>query len=182
MKQATRPSLRHQRGVTLIESAIVTTIVALTASVVAPGMDKLKTRQQLTHAAAGFETDVQFARSAAVSRNASLRISFDNRNGATCYVVHTGAAGDCSCDGAGESVCSNSSEVLRSVRYPATSGVTLNANVGSIVFDPAKGTSTPAGTVKFIGRDGIAVHQVVNIMGRVRSCSPGKAVSGFKAC
>jgi type IV fimbrial biogenesis protein FimT len=54
--------------------------------------------------------------------------------------------------------------------------------VPSILFDSAKGTSTPTGTLRLMGKDQRAVHLVVNIMGRVRSCSPDSAVPGYKAC
>jgi hypothetical protein len=30
--------------------------------------------------------------------------------------------------------------------------------------------------------NGMAIHQVTNIMGRVRSCSPAPALSGYRAC
>jgi type IV fimbrial biogenesis protein FimT len=186
MTQATQnrlPRSRRQRGVTLIETAVVTAIIGVAASVVGPGMGRLKSDQQVANAAAEFETAVQQTRSAAVSRNAPLRISFDSRNGASCYIVHTGAAGDCECGSSGSAVCTGEAEALRSVHFGAAAGsLAMNANVRSMVFDPVKGTSTPAGTVKITGINGNAVHQVVNIMGRVRSCSPGKAIQGYKAC
>jgi type IV fimbrial biogenesis protein FimT len=36
--------------------------------------------------------------------------------------------------------------------------------------------------MKVQGRSGAAVHQIVNVMGRVRSCSPEPALPGFRAC
>jgi type IV fimbrial biogenesis protein FimT len=54
--------------------------------------------------------------------------------------------------------------------------------VASVLFDPLHGTSTPAGTWRVIGTGGRAVHHVINVMGRVRSCSPQAAVPGYRAC
>jgi type IV fimbrial biogenesis protein FimT len=185
MKQAT--TLRsqgggRQRGVTLVETMVVTAVVAIVAGAAVPGMGGLKSRQALIGAAAEFETDVQHVRSLAVAGNATLRITFDARDGASCYIVHRGAAGDCECGTAGEAVCRSGAEAQRMVRFPSSGTVALSSNVRSIVFDPVKGTSTPTGTVRFTEPSGAAVHQVINILGRVRSCSPGKAVAGYKAC
>jgi type IV fimbrial biogenesis protein FimT len=61
----------------------------------------------------------------------------------------------------------------------------VQGNVASILFDPLHGTSTPTGTLKIVGDSGRAVHHVVNIMGRVRTCSPvgaAPAVPGFRVC
>jgi type IV fimbrial biogenesis protein FimT len=173
---------RHARGVTLVESMVVTAVVAIVAGTAVPSLGGLKSRQAPIGAAAEFETDVQHTRSLAVAGNAALRITFDARDGASCYIVHRGAASDCECGSAGEAVCRNGAEAQRMVRFPSSGTVTLNANVRSIVFDPVKGTSTPTGTVRFTEPSGAAVHQVNNILGRVRSCSPGKAVAGYKAC
>jgi type IV fimbrial biogenesis protein FimT len=173
---------RPARGVTLVESVVVTAVVAIIAGAAVPGLGGLKSRQSLTNAAAEFETDVQRVRFLVVAGNAPLRISFDARDGASCHIVHRGAATDCECGSTGEAVCRNGAEAQRMVRFPAGGLVTMSANVRSIVFDPVKGTSTPTGTVRFTEASGAAVHQVINVLGRVRSCSPGKAVGGYKAC
>ena len=41
----------------------------------------------------------------AVARNAPLRISFESGAGGSCYVIHTGAANQCSCAADGTAVC-----------------------------------------------------------------------------
>jgi type IV fimbrial biogenesis protein FimT len=97
-------------------------------------------------------------------------------------VIHTGAAGDCPCDNIGVAQCTNGSTALKTVFHPADRSVSVQANVASMRFDPTNGTVTPAGTVRVIAADGRAVHHVVNIMGRVRSCSPGGSAKGYKAC
>ena len=57
----------------------------------------------------------------------------------------------------------------------------MRANVASIAFDPLHGTSTPTGTLRLVDGRGRAVHHVVNVMGRVRSCTPA-GVPGWRAC
>jgi type IV fimbrial biogenesis protein FimT len=174
---------RRLAGLTLIESAVATSIVATAASLVAPALTQVKARHQVISAAAEFETDVHYARSLAVTRNATLRINFGSSTDGACYVIHTGAANArCDCMVEGAARCEGAPEILRSVRIDARNGLQLASNVRTITFDPIDGTSTPAGTVRFTGQDGRALHQVVNIMGRVRSCSPARAIAGYKAC
>jgi len=36
--------------------------------------------------------------------------------------------------------------------------------------------------LRVLGANGRAVHHVVNVMGRVRSCSPLNAMPGYTAC
>jgi type IV fimbrial biogenesis protein FimT len=70
----------------------------------------------------------------------------------------------------------------RSVRFHGGSPVKLSSNSRSVLFDPMKGTSTPTATIQLQARNGAAIHQVLNIMGRVRLCSPAAVMSGYKRC
>ena len=172
----------RQRGVTLIEACIVVAISSVVLGTAVPGMQGLIDARRLGGAAAQLATDVQFVRTEAVVRNRAVRLSFHASADATCYVVHTGAAAQCSCDASGPAVCSDGAEQIKTVRLPAAERVSLQANVGSVLFDPLHGTSTPAGTLRLVGTQGREVHHIINIMGRVRSCTPLGAVAGYRAC
>ena len=176
------PLRRRQNGVTLIESSITLSVVAVVAGMALPSFEQARERRHLEGVAALLETDLQHARSLAVARNEGVRISFQTDNGASCYVVHTGDAGDCTCSDDGAAVCRAGAEALRSVRYGAQTPVTLASNSRSVLFDPVKGTVTPTATIRVTASGGAAIHQVVNIMGRVRSCSPAPALPGYKPC
>lgn len=179
----TRSATPHRsRGLTLVECAVTTAVVALAAGTALPGLTQLRTHQLLAQAAGGFETDVQHARAMAVATQTPWRIGFGSDTTGSCYVVYTGPAASCTCDGSGRTVCAAGGEAYRTVPFAASGVVSVRPNVASIAFDPVKGTSTPSGTARFVGKTGAAVHQVINIMGRVRSCSPAPAVPGFKAC
>ncbi|MDP1534071.1 MAG: GspH/FimT family pseudopilin [Rubrivivax sp.] len=183
MKTTTAPSSRRQQaGVTLIESAITASLAGVVVGIAAPSFEQARERQHLEGAAAQLETDILHSRGLAVLRNQGVRISFDSAGGASCYVIHTGAAGECRCAADGAAVCSGSAEALRSVRYGAETPLTLSSNSRSIVFDPVKGTVTPTATVQLQARSGVAIHQVVNVMGRVRSCTPSAALAGYRRC
>jgi type IV fimbrial biogenesis protein FimT len=77
-------------------------------------------------------------------------------------------------------VCSGGAQALRSVRY-AGEPVRLASNSRSLAFEPTQGTVTPTATVRVAAAGGEAVHQIINVMGRVRSCSPN-GVAGYKPC
>lgn len=169
-------------GVTLIEAAVATAVVAVLLGTVAPGFQELRLRRQLEGVAAQLETDMQLARSEAVARQQSVRIGFHaGADGASCYVLHTGPAHACRCDGAGTTTCAGDAEALRSVPLAAGYPVQLRSNSGSILFDAVKGTVTPTATVRVTAPVG-EIRQIVNVMGRVRSCSPDGAVAGYRPC
>lgn len=173
---------RTQRGLSLVESLMAVAITAIATGATLPGFQQVLEQRRLEGAAAQLHTDLQLARSEAVARNRTLRISFTQQAGGSCYVVHTGAAGACPCDAGGLPVCNAGSEPLRSVRFAAGDGVQLQTNVTSMVLDGSKGTVSPTGTLRLTGADGRRVHLVVNLMGRTRKCSPDGAVPGYPTC
>ena len=174
-----------QRGVTLIETSIVTAISAIVMSTVAPSFQGFLDTRRIDGVATALHTDIQFTRQEAVLRNQPVRLSFHTQAWGSCYVVHTGARADCRCATPGAATCTGSSQQIKTVALASADPVGVQANVNSILFDPLHGTSTPTGTLKVVSRSGRAVHHVVNVMGRVRSCSPSAAapaVPGYRAC
>ncbi len=178
--KTTSPSA--QRGLTLIEACIVLAVTAIAAGTVAPGMRDLIDALRLDGTATQLATDIQFIRTEAVARNEALRLSFHPTSAGSCYVVHTGNADQCSCSAAGPAQCSGAAREVKTVTIGAAERVTLQANAASMLFDPLHGTSTPTGTLRVTGPSGRAIHHVINVMGRVRSCSPQAAVPGYRAC
>ncbi len=79
-------------------------------------------------------------------------------------------------------MCTGGAEQIRTVRLPASDDVSLRANVSSVLFDPLHGTSSPSGTLRLVGTQGREIQHVINIMGRVRSCTPQGVVPGYRAC
>ncbi len=183
------PSLRRTntpiaRGLSLIESLLSTTVIATAAASAGPGLSQWRVQQAVVHAAAAFETDIHLARSQALSRNEVLRLNFeDTENGARCYVLHNGPRGACSCEPvSGEARCEGDAQAWRTVVLPADRPVRLESNARSLSFEPASGTVSPAATVRFTAAGATSVHQVVGILGRVRSCTAGGRLTGYKSC
>lgn len=167
-----------QHGLTLVEAAVVLAIATLALTSATPGLQRLIEQRRLDAAASVLAADLQLARNESIARNRVVRVVWVATQG--CYLLHTGPAGSCRCEARGDADCDAGSTLVRSVA--ASSGVTLHGNASSIAFDPVHGTATPAATWRVTGRDGRAVHHVVNVMGRVRSCSPAAAVPGYPAC
>ncbi|MBL8348568.1 MAG: GspH/FimT family pseudopilin [Rubrivivax sp.] len=179
-----RPTLQRaahvQRGFTLTEGLICVTVLLLALSAALPGFGTARDQRRVEGAAAQLETDLQLTRSLAVAQNRTVRFEIGRDDHGTCYVVHNGAAGDCTCSPQG-AVCKAGLQAHRHQHFAEDTGVTVQANVGSMVFDPLKGTVSPTATLR-VEAARFSIRQVVNIMGRIRSCSPEGTMPGYKPC
>ena len=176
------PSTRRQRGITLVEACAVIAIGSILAAAAAPNLQGLIDSRRLDGAATQLATDIQFVRTEAVARNLPVRLSFHATTDGSCYVLHTGNADQCDCNAPGPATCSGDARQIKTVALTAADRVSLQTNVASVLFDPLHGTSTPTSTLRLVGQQGRAVHHIVNVMGRVRSCSPQGAMPGYRAC
>jgi type IV fimbrial biogenesis protein FimT len=172
---------RRHRGFSLIEAAVVVAVTAIVATAAVPSLVSFLDGRRLDAAATALAADVQFVRTEAVARNVVVRLSFHDAPAGTCWVVHTGLAGQCTCGDAPPAVCAGGAVEIKTVVLDAADRVGVRANVASIGFDPMHGTSTPTGTLRLVDATGRAVHHIVNVMGRVRSCTPS-GVPGWRAC
>ena len=175
-------STGRQRGVSLIEACTVIAITSIVVGTSVPSLQGLIDGRRLQGAATTLATDVHFVRSEAVARNQPLRLSVYPSAEGSCYDIHTGAAAQCSCSGSWAALYSGGAEAIKTVHLHPLDRVALQANVGSLLFDPLHGTSTPTGTLRLVGATGQEIRHVINVMGRVRSCSPLAAVAGYAAC
>ncbi len=169
-----------QRGITSLEALMVLGITAVMLGTAVPGLGEMQDRRRLEGAAAQLETELQFTRSLAVADPRQVRVSFQSSAAQSCYVIHTGSANACRCEGP-QTTCNAGAAEVRTVRFDADSRLRLNVNSASILFDPIKGTVTPTATLRLANTRGDGINLVVNIMGRIRSCSPTGLV-GHKPC
>lgn len=174
------PNRRRQLGTSLVEATMVLAVTGTLVGSLLPGWQEARERRSLEAASAQLATDLRLARSLAVSQGQPVRLRVNAAD--ACYVVHTGPAAGCSCDGGGQARCSGSAVALRVAVLPGQGLVGLSSSSASMLFDAGRGTVTPTGTLRLQLDDGRAVHHVVNVMGRVRSCSPDGAVAGHPAC
>jgi len=178
-----QPLRTAQRGLSLVEMLCSLAIMALLVGGALPMFNELRWSQALQSAASLLETDLHHARSLAVISGRPVRLSIQVPTaGGSCYIVHTGAAHACRCDGHGQAQCAAGAEMLRLVDQPVTAGIRLAPTERSIVFDGGKGTVTPTATLRLSDPDGRTIHQVVNIMGRVRTCAAVGTLGGLRPC
>lgn len=176
------PQRRVHLGFSLMEACVVTAILALLLSLAVPGFGALIERKRLQGSAAQLAADLHWLRSEALARNEALRFSLHTTGQGTCTVVHTGHRADCRCADTGPAVCEGEATALKTSHWPAAQRIAVQANVTSMLFDPVQGTTSPGGSVRVTDSQGHGITHVVNIMGRVRSCSPSAAVGGYRAC
>ncbi|MGA0613002.1 GspH/FimT family pseudopilin [Caldimonas sp. KR1-144] len=171
-----------QRGVTLIEACACLAIIAILVGSATPSFIDMLTLRKLEGRSAELTTDLQWLRTEALARNASLRIEVLSDADGACYIVHDGDANACTCNGEGPAKCTPGVTAAKSVQLPAAERITLRSNVRSMVYDPRFGTTSPGGGFELADSQGRTVRHVVNIMGRVRTCTPSGNVAGLKPC
>jgi type IV fimbrial biogenesis protein FimT len=173
---------RLQVGLSMVEAMMVFAVLAIVVTTAVPSMVSFIDGRRLEAAATGLVADIHFVRTEAVARNRPIRLSIHASGAESCWVVHTGLAAQCRCTASRSAICVGDAAEIKTVQFGSDDRISVQANVASILFDPLHGTSTPTGTLRLIDPRGRAVHHVVNVMGRVRSCSPGGAVPGWRAC
>jgi type IV fimbrial biogenesis protein FimT len=155
---------RPPSGFTLPEVLTALAVLALTAVLALPQLGQMRARAGVSAVAHELEALVQQGRAHAWA------------TGEACLLVHTGERGDCRCElPSAPAACQGTAQLLQQAHWPATSGVAVSANVTAMRLDALRGTVTPAGTVRVASPLGPALHQVVNVMGRVRTCVPASA-------
>jgi type IV fimbrial biogenesis protein FimT len=169
----------HPRGLTLVELMVVLVVLAIVAAQALPALADQLDRRRLVAVSTDVAAALQAARSEAQLGGRSIGASLQATGVATCLLIHTGPAADCRCTA--HPVCTAPSELLRAVVLPQQGGIALSANVASMRYDPRWGTTTPTGTVRITARTG-ALHHIVNLAGRVRTCSPAPPLPGYAAC
>lgn len=170
----------RQRGLSLVETTVTLGLAAIVAGLAAPHLSTVLELRRLDGAASQLAGDLQFARGEALARNRPVRLSIDAAQG--CYLVHTGAAEDCRCFAAAPATCSGGAQAIRGAAWTGADRLALQSSSNSLLFDPRHGTATPSATLRVVAADGRAIHHVVNVMGRLRTCSPLAAVPGYRAC
>lgn len=192
----------------LIELMVVVAIAAIIIGLAAPSFTDYIVTQRLRSVHAQLATDLQFARSEAVSRGAfvSVRYQFTTGpTGASCYVIFTrpdpadSTPVSCDCLAAPGARCASSptdTSEVRTVTVPNSLQVNLRVASGqpdTLTFDPRTGglKFTPL-DVAILSVTGFVIdtsadttrslRAVVNGSGRANLCTPTGSSLGGQAC
>ena len=173
---------RRQAGITLVEQLVTASVAGVLALSSLPGLEEAKARRRLEGMLAQIESELQFARSSAVSRGETVRVAFADSAAGSCYVIHTGQPHDCQCEADGSAQCSPGAQALRTFATPATDGLRFTSSARQVGFDAEHGTVTPTTTLQLSNRRGDSQRLIVNVMGRIRACAVGNGGPMLPAC
>lgn len=202
MKAARPPA----SGFTVVELLIVVAVVAVILTLAAPSFSSFILMQRLKGINAQLVTDLQFARSEAVSRGVPVYLQFGEQASSpaapSCYILYTATvipAPACSCAAAEGARCTNPNTAeLRTVQLTPSAGVRLTTSgIGNVAtqtnnfsFDPRTGGMVygavdlddpppPEFFIDVLADSSRRLRNVVGIAGRVKVCVPsGSTVSG----
>ena len=188
-------------GFTVIELLIVVVLIAVVLSLAAPSFKDFILLQRLKGIHAQLVTDLQFARSEAVSRRVEVRLKFRAVAPAppatplSCYILYTKPAGaaDCDCAAAEGARCTAPALEVRTVQVPASQSVfvrTVANQPDNFAFDPRTGgIAIPASDFAIVNPtefsidtyidDARRLRATVGMSGRVKACTPaGSSIPG----
>lgn len=172
-----------QRGLTVIELLVTVTVLAILIALAVPSFSSFTAKRRIEGFMSEFTTDLQYARSEAVQRNANVRVSL----GTGCYVIHLASATSVSCTQTSKSITPAAAE-LKTVQLPANSTVQLTGGDGLayIEFDFVRGSAAFNGTDTLSGKvaatstvGGWQLTAAVQPVGRVRLCSPDGSLATY---
>lgn len=177
---------RSAAGFTLTELLLVGALAAVLLTTALPSFQSFLLRRHLNGQSAQWLADLQFLRASASARQIALRLTWLHNEAGSGWAIHDGAADACQPSGSGSGgepiACAAGTQLLRSIWLPAGGRVTVQANVASMRIDPRQGTLSPTGSWELLAADGTRLRHVVNLLGRVRVCTPAGPVSGVPAC
>lgn len=159
----------HRRGgFTIIELMITLAVLAVLVAIAAPSFSGLIERRKLHGAGEKLFADLMYAKTEAIKRNDTIRVSFTGNGATWCYgmAIDTACdctAADCTIDG-----------VLKVTNQDDFPGVSVQADSSfdgsSTSFTPLRGAAN-AGNLQFTVSTGSELGVVVSSFGRVRLCS-----------
>lgn len=158
---------RGRMGFTMIELMVTMVVVAILAVLAIPAFVDQLARRRLEGAATDLASDLQFARSQAVSTGdvAVIGSGIRLRTTSTSSYVIDNSAG---------------TVTFKTVALPT--GITITNGV-TVTFDRLRGAAASAQTFALASSQTGATMQVdVNVMGRVILCSPSGSLKGYVAC
>lgn len=173
----------RERGLTVVELMVAVAVVAILVALAAPSFTSFTAKRRIEGFMNEFVTDLQYARSEAVQRNANVRLTL----GTGCYVIHLASATSASCTQSSKSIIPAAAE-LKTVQLPSNSTLQLAGGDGLVYieFDFVRGSAAFNGTDALTGKVAATstlgswqLTAAVQPVGRVRLCSPNGSLATY---
>lgn len=178
-----------RRGLTLIELLVGVAILAAVLALGVPSLQQWLLSQRVGAVSTQLLTDLQLARSEAITRGLPTQVSFGGDSALTCYVIHV--AGDsrgrpCNCAAAAGTACNGTgNEEIKTVSIDKSSQVTIVSNQHQRFEANARFTDENLPLSVTVGASSAVQLRVVAapFIQRPSICAPsGSTVPGFKPC
>lgn len=189
-------------GLTLIELMVVVALIAVILGLVAPSFKRLIETQRVLGVNSQLVTDLQWARSEAVTRNARVRLTVLQNSTLSCYTIYTYSDNDAMCDCRLTPSCTAADQTeLRTVRIPRDTAVrvaslevnALGTPVLQFAFEPIAGQLytipndfDPTPLSQFRMRTFIdtsrTLYTIVGMSGRPTVCRPAGSTLQASPC
>jgi type IV fimbrial biogenesis protein FimT len=165
-----------KNGFTLMELMITIAVIAILVAIAAPSMSGLLERRKVHGAGEKLFADLTFAKTEAIKRNNTIRVSFTGNGATWCYGIAVNTACDCT---ASDCTIDGVLQVTDQDDFPGVSVIADSTLDGSSTsFTPLRGTAN-AGNLQFSVASGAELGVVVSSFGRIRMCSED---FGFDVC
>ncbi len=174
MKRGTKhpaSTLRHLRGLTLIELMLSLAMMAIIASLAVPESARLMSRWKLQAAAERLAADLQTARLDAAERGLAQHVQI---NGGTAWCWSISESPGCGCE---ESLHCQRARVTA----PSSGGIQLHADA-RIRFGPTADAQTLTHVLPLSNPHGDRMQVTLTPMGRAYICSPDGPRMSYPGC
>lgn len=176
------------RGFTIIEVMVVVAIAAVLLALAAPSFSGFLARKRIEGSMSELGTDLQYARSEAVARNAAVRVTFGTR----CYLVTVQPTDGSNPASSCTQTTSSPGALTTPVKLVQLTGTAAQftpvASLQWIEFDPVRGiaafsTGGSSGEMKVTAGTGSPqLRAVVSAVGRFCIDSPDSSIKGYAPC
>jgi type IV fimbrial biogenesis protein FimT len=174
--------MRRHSGFTMVELMVVLAVVALLATLVAPSFNEQLARRRLEGVATDLSTDLQFARTQAVSNRATV-VLVTTASGYTVYpptaILDSRFVAPKTSWGPPPYGAADPNTPYKDVTL--SSGITLTAGT-TVTYDPLRATANPVQITLSNTRTAAQLRVDTNAMGRVSICTIGGSFKGYTTC